>query len=289
MGTNAAGVAANGVYWFKQGSTTYQAYAIMDSSFSSKNWVMVFNMNTDNTSDHDGGVPDWYNTTFWQGQNEKNQTSDVPWTLSAKTRAYDQHPAAEILFVVHKRSGIDNNSSTINGFGAYTNNAYPDDSIQNMMTNRGENFYVSSSGRDDWQDYNGGYLNHNNNRPQIRCGDLFITGNCNGYNNQNDRLMFNVTNNWCSNNQARGRITTDAGQNCTYGYTSGGIGIAHRHNSWGMYAAYDKVSAYCGGTEIYGTSSDGYNYTSESGGSYGPNCMGRYNGVVNYNIAVFVR
>ena len=284
-----AGVAANGVYWFDNGGGPYQAYAVMDSSYASKNWVMVFNLNTDNTSDHAGGVPDWYNTTFWQGQNEKNQASDVPWTVSAKTRAYDQHPASEILFVTHKRSGITNNSSDLQGFGIYTNDAHPTDSIQVMMTNKGENFYVSNGGRSSWQDYNPGYLNHNNQRPQIRAGDLFHTGNINGYNNQDDRLMFNVTNNWCSNNQARARITTAAGQNCTYGYTSGGMGIAHRHNGWGMYAAYDKVSAYCGGTEIYGSSSDGNNYTSESGGSYGPSCMGRYNGTVNYNMMMFVR
>ena len=42
------------------------------------------------------------------------------------------------------------------------------------------------------------------------------------------------------------------------------------------------------GTEIYGSSSDGTNYTSGLSNYY-PNCMGRYNGVVNYNIAVFVR
>ena len=284
-----AGVAASGVYWFDNGGGPYQAYAIMDSSYASKNWVMVFNLNTNDTSDHAGGVPDWHNTTFWQNANEKNQTSTTPWTVSAKTRAFDQHPVKEILFVTHKRSGISNNASDLQGFGIYSNNQYEDDTLLNMFTNRGENFYVSNGGRSSWTDYNPGYINHNNQRPQVRAGDLFHTGNANGYNNQDDRLMFNVTNNWCSNSQARARITTAAGQNCTYGYTSGGIGVAHRHNSWGMYAAYDKVSAYCGGTEIYGTSSDGYNYTSESGGSYGPNCMGRYNGTVNYNLALWVR
>ena len=288
---NLAGLTAttDGVYWFDNGGGPYQTYAKLESPIDTDPWVLAFNLNTNNTSDHDGGVPDWYNTTFWQSENEKNHTNTSPWNASYKSKAFSQYPVKEILFMTHKQGGFENNSSDLQGFGVYVNNAYEDDTLQNMFANRGENYYVSNSGRKTWQDYNPGYLNHNNNRPQVRCGDLFHTGNCNGYNNQDDRLMFNVTNNWCSNNQARARITTAAGQNCTYGYTSGGIGVAHRHNSWGMYAAYDKVSAYCGGTEIYGTSSNGNNYTSESGGSYGPSCMGRYNGTVNYNMAVWVR
>ena len=40
--------------------------------------------------------------------------------------------------------------------------------------------------------------------------------------------------------------------NGNYGYTAGGLGCKHGHNNnWGGYAAYDMISVYCSGTEIY--------------------------------------
>ena len=288
-----AGATTDGVYWFKDstGNTKYQAFAKINSPIDGDPWVLAFTINTDAANSHLGGQPHWDNTTFWLTRNEQSQTNSSPWSTNVKTRAYDNYPVAEILMMCHKKQGFNNNSAQLNGYGVYVNNNYSGQTLYSMMTT-GNNLTISSGGRKTGQDYSN-LLNWNNNRPQILGGDMFISTSgstsAHGYDNGSYNLMFNVTNNFNSNGYALARISTSGGAgNGNYGYTAGGCGIKHRHNGWGGYAAYDKISAYCSGTEIYGSSSDGTNYTSGLSNYY-PNCMGRYNGVVNYNIAVFVR
>lgn len=286
-----AGVTADGVYWFKApDDTTYQAYAKLNNPIGGTPWILLFNINTNNAQNSVGGIPHYDNTTFWTTQNSQNATDPTPWTKNVKTRAYDLYPVTEFCFMVHKQGGFDNTSGQLHGYGIYANDNYPGQTMYTMMSS-GTNKTVSTSARKSGSDYSNG-LTWNNNRPQILGGDLFITNTLNGYNNATYNLMFNVTNNFNSSNFALARISTSgAAGNGNYGYTAGGVGVKHGHNNnWGGYAAYAPVSAYCGGMEIYGSASNGVNYLGGINPS-GPfiNCMGGGNGVVNYNLALWVR
>ena len=286
-----AGATSDGVYWYQDasGGTKYQAYTKLSSPIDGAPWVLAFNINTNSANSSIGGIPHWDNTTFWLTRNEQQQANTSPWGSNVKTRAFDQYPVQEILFMCHKRQGFQNNSAQLNGYGIYVNNNYSGNSLYQIFTT-GNNLTLSSGGRKTYQDYSN-LLNWNNNRPQILGGDMFISGTINGRDNSSYNLMFNVTNNFNSSNYANARVSfSGAAGNGNYGYTAGGLGVKHGHNNnWGGYAAYDKISAYCSGTEIYGSNSSGVNYQSGINPNFYPNCMGRYNGVVNYNMAVWVR
>lgn len=286
-----AGVTADGVYWFKDSAEqTYQAYVKMQNPIDGVPWILVFNINTDSAQNSQGGIPHWDNTSFWTTANSQGATDTSPWAANVKTRAYDKYPVSKFCFMVHKQGGFDNTSGQLHGYGIYANDNYPGQTMYTMMSS-GTNKTVSTSARESGQDYSNG-LTWNNNRPQILGGDLFITNTLNGYNNASYNLMFNVTNNFNSSNEAKARISTSgASGNGNYGYTAGGVGVKHGHNgNWGGYAGYCPVSAYCGGKEIYGSNTNGVNYL----GGINPNspfinCMQGGNGIVNYNLALWVR
>lgn len=286
-----AGVTTDGIYWFKDSAdVTYQAYAKIQNTYDDKAWILAFTINTDSANNHLGGIPHWENTTFWQAKNDQNAANTNPWGVNVKTRAFDKYPVSEILFVAHKQGGFDNIAAQVHGYGIYNNDNYPGQTLFDMFSG-GNDKTVSNGGRTAWSDYSN-LLTWNPNRPQILGGDLFISGTINGYDNSQYSLMFNVTNNFNSSNYARARISTSgAAGNSNYGYTAGGVGVHHGHNNnWGGYAGYAPVSAYCSGREIYGSATNGVNYLKAQNPS-GPfiNCMGGGNGVVNYNLALFVR
>lgn len=286
-----SGVTTDGVYWFKDSSSnTYQSYAKMSNPIDSNPWILAFNINTADANNSIGGIPHWDNTTFWTTANEQNSTQTSPWLYNVKTRAFDKYPVKDILFVVHKKTGYDTNATQLHGYSVYVNSGFTNQTLLQIFTG-GNDRTLTSGGRKTSTDYSQ-LLNWNNNRPQSLGGDLFISGTINGYNNGSYNLMFNVTNNFNSSNYALARISTSgAAGNGNYGYTAGGVGVKHGHNgNWGGYAGYAPVSAYCDGKEIYGSSTSGINYL----GGINPNspftnCMGGGNGVVNYNLALFVR
>lgn len=301
-----AGVTSNGVYWFKTATgTTYQAYALMDtSSFdnSSGGWILAFNYNAVDGSASLGGVP-WYgNTTFWLGQNEQNQTQASPWSYNVKTRAYDLYNFSSILFVIHKRNGFQPNSTYLRGWSIYNNTNFANNSIQAIL-NGGNDRVVSSGGRTNSQNYVGNLSWNSRRSDQPRAGDPFIDGTVNGYNNGTDNLVFNTSSSYIwGASQNLTRITTTAASTTSRGHTVAGLGIQHTFSSWGSQLAWAPISAYCDTPAYYGTTatvgSNNFNGGSEPNGQgYGmwshnaPNgCTnGWADGAIDAGISVFVR
>jgi hypothetical protein len=294
-----AGVTTNGVYWFTNGSTPYQAYALMDNTAfntSTGGWVLAFNYNADSGNSALGGVP-WYgNTTFWTGQNEQGQSSTTPWTGQVKTRAYDLYNFSSVMLVVHNKNGYTPNSSQCRGWGVYNNNNFSGNSIRSIMTNN-TNAVVSSGGRVAGANYVGNLSWNSRRTDEARGGDLFIDTTVNNINNAQYNLVLNTTGTYMWGASGGTRITTTAAASATRGHVFAGLGIQHAYSGYGIQMSWAPVTAYCDGPAIYGTSAtvntqniNNGSTNFQSNSAIGNGCTNAWaNGYINAGISVFVR
>lgn len=290
-----SGQNTDGLYWFVQNGVTYQAYCLMSSTYDNGGWVLLYNIDTTQANAAPGGIPVYDNTTFWTTAGESNQSQTNPTIYNVKTRAMDNASVSEVLIIVNSRNGY--NSANIRGWSVYVNANYTNQTYM-AITTGGTNRILSTAGRKTGANIVGN-LTWNNRRPQTRGGDLFIDGTVNGYNNGSDNLMINATAaggySW-SNGDGYTRLTTTAGyNNSSYGHTAAGVGILHYFNSWQWAAAYAPITAYCEPPAMYGSQTQGVNYTpwpSYSGSNFilsSCNNLGWADGTIACGISVFVR
>ena len=288
---------SDGVYYYSIGGTIFQAYTILDNTYDSGGWTLLYNIDTTQANTNAlGGIPHFNNTTFWTTINETNPTNTTPWSTNVKTRAYDLLPITEILIVVSKRTGYVG-SVHARGWSVYVNANYANQTFYNMLTLGTANYQLSTAGRKTGTNYSGN-LTWNSRRTQTRGGDLFIDGTVNGANNASDNLVLNQRAIWGSDGGAdnnRARMGTTAASNTTYDHTFGGIGVVHAHGTWSTYAAFAPITPYCEPPTVYGTTTDGINYANPGIANYGNIVMntcenrGWADGTLSVSVAVFAR
>ena len=289
------GTTTNGLYHIQPvgAPTAQQVFCIMDNSIGDGGgWMAAFNLLSTTNSGVPGGAADWYNSDFWDTQeNTFNTTSTL--TSNFKNYVYGYAPARKVGFLLHNIS-----NTSFRGYGFYDlltgvagntlfqlcgggNTNVSNVNIDNRIASgaRTEGSGVAASG-----------CVRNTLRPQTEYGDLFID-----QQNAWAPLVFRQRDAWESTGgylYNAARIATRLGDgNMSYGHTFAGIGGTHENSGWKGDFALAPVSPYCDNPQSYGDRTTGVNMTQYDGWSYpySTTCTTNTNGQLNVGYGVFVK